>query len=104
MGTVGSLLVRLTRRDLSWVPLQQKHTKRRYMTLRWDRIALGALLSEVAIFAVVLPLNALRPSATYYAVPFLVTVAAFLFGRWVARPLAGAFVLHGVLTAVVASL
>ena len=74
------------------------------MNIHWGRIALGGLLTEVAIFAVVLPLNMIRPSLTYYAVPVLVTAAAFVFGRWVARPLPATFVLHGVLTAVVSGL
>lgn len=74
------------------------------MPIRWGRIALGGLLSELAIFAVILPLNVVSPSAVYYAVPVLVALAAFIFGRWVATPLTSAFVLHGILTAMFASL
>jgi hypothetical protein len=74
------------------------------MKIRWGRIVLGGFLSELAIGAVILPLNAVSSSVAYYAVPVLVVIAAFVFGRWVAAPLTSSFVLHGVLTAVVASL
>ena len=73
-------------------------------TIRWGRIILGGLFMELAMFAVVIPLNGINRQATYYSVPFLTSVFGFLFGYWVARPLRNRFILHGVLTAVAASM
>ncbi|MBM3819306.1 MAG: hypothetical protein FJW14_09875 [Acidimicrobiia bacterium] len=71
--------------------------------IRWGRILLGGFLTEVAIFAVYIPLNTIDTQVAFYAVPFLICGAAILFGWFVARPLQDRFVLHGALTAVTAS-
>lgn len=72
--------------------------------IRWGRIVLGGLFIELAMFAVVVPLNVLGgEQAVYYAVPFLAVATAFVFGWWAARPVTGRFVLHGALVAVAAS-
>lgn len=71
--------------------------------IRWMRVLVGGFLTEITLFAVVLPLNALSSDFTYYAVPFLVFTWGIIFGYWVARPLNAAFVLHGALVALVAS-
>jgi hypothetical protein len=72
--------------------------------IRWGRILAGAVLIEVTMFAIVVPLNAVRASAAYYSVPALALVTAFVFGRWVALQLHSHFVLHGIFTAVAASI
>jgi hypothetical protein len=71
--------------------------------IQWMRVLVGGFLIEITLFAVVLPLNALSSQVTYYSVPFLVFASGIIFGYWVARPLKAAFVLHGALVAVVAS-
>jgi hypothetical protein len=84
--------------------------------LRWRRIVIGAVLIEAALIVAAVPLlgyvaNPFAPGAqgsgdfTIFFV--MVTVACFiagaLFGWWVARPLPSQFVLHGVLTGIVAT-
>jgi hypothetical protein len=71
--------------------------------IRWGRISLAAVLVEAVLLAVILPLNAVSGELAYYSVPVLVFATAYGAGWWVARPLAGRFVLHGVLVAVCAS-
>ena len=73
-------------------------------SIRWGRIIVAAVLVEAGMFAIVIPLNGINEQVTYYSVPFLVFATAYLAARWVGRPLAGRFVLHGVLTAIGASL
>jgi len=72
--------------------------------IRWGRVLAGALLVELTMMAIIVPLNAVSASAAYFSVPVLAFATAVLFGRWAARPLAGGFILHGVLVAVAASL
>ena len=71
--------------------------------IRWKRVVVGGFLTELTLFAIVLPLNMMSQQATYYSVPLLVFVWGVMFGYWVARPVPDRFILHGVLTAVVAS-
>jgi hypothetical protein len=71
--------------------------------IRWGRVLLGGLFSELTIFAIYIPLNSASPQAAYYSVPVLVLATAFVFGRWVAGPVLRGFVPHGALTAVAAS-
>ena len=72
--------------------------------IRWLRIALAGLLNELAMFAVVIPLNIISQDVAYYAVPFAAVGTGFACGWWAARPLKGRFVLHGALAMIVASL
>ena len=74
------------------------------MRLRWGRILLAGLFSELTIFAIFLPIQAANPQAAVNVVPVLVTVTAFLWGWWAARRAGGRYVAHGVLAAVAASL
>ena len=85
--------------------------------IRWGRIAIGAVLLEAVLIAAAVPLlgfmaNPLAPGAQNasgdYTIFFVTVVAACflvgaLLGWWVARPLTSQFVLHGVLTGVVAT-
>jgi putative membrane protein (TIGR04086 family) len=73
-------------------------------SLRWGRILLGGLFIELAMFAFVIPLQAISPTVLYYSVPFLAIGTAVLFGAWAAKPAQSRHVLHGVLVALVASL
>jgi hypothetical protein len=71
--------------------------------LRWRRIVAGGLLIELVMFAVVLPLTLLDQQIAYYSVPFFAVATAILFGHWVAAPLQRQHVVHGALTALMAS-
>ena len=72
--------------------------------LRWGRILLGGLYSELAIFAVFIPLQSVYGDAVTNIVPALAAAVAFLFGWWAAKGAPDRQVLHGVLVAVAASL
>jgi hypothetical protein len=85
--------------------------------MRWGRIAVGAVLLEVLLIVLAVPLlgfmaNPLAPGAQNtsgdYTIFFVtVTLACFLAGSllgwWVARPLSSQFMLHGALTGIVAT-
>ena len=72
--------------------------------LRWGRILLGGLYSELAIFAVFIPLQSVYGDVVMNAVPVLAAAVAFLFGWWAAKAAPDRHVLHGALVAVAASL
>ena len=84
--------------------------------LRWGRIVVGAVLLEAALIVAAVPLlgfvaNPFAPGAQGtgdFTIFFVsVTVACFVVGAlagwWVARPLTSQFMLHGVLTGIVAT-
>ena len=73
-------------------------------TIRWSRVLAGGLFIELTMFAIVLPLNAVRPQAVYYLVPALAFLTAVFYGYWAAKPLDDGFELHGALVAIVASM
>jgi hypothetical protein len=72
--------------------------------LRWGRILLGGLFSELAIFAVYIPLQSVLGDTATNTVPLLAVATAFLFGWWAAKAAHDRQVLHGALVAVAASL
>lgn len=74
--------------------------------IRWVRIVLGALLIEVALFAVILPMYALPNGAmvVLYLVLPVTLAAAFGGAFWVASKVDRAFVLHGLLVGALAAL
>jgi hypothetical protein len=72
--------------------------------LRWGRILLGGLFSELAIFAIFIPLQSVFGDVVVNIVPVLATAVAFVFGWWAAGGAPDRHVLHGVLVAVAASL
>ena len=73
--------------------------------IRWGRIAAGGLFIELAMFAIVIPIQIVAGEQVfYYSVPVAAIATAFLVALWVARPLESRFVLHGALAALVASL
>lgn len=84
--------------------------------LRWSRILIGAVLIEGTLIVAAVPLlgyvaNPFAPggqgSGDFTIFFVTVTVACFVagavFGWWVARPISSQFVLHGVLTGVIAT-
>ncbi len=66
--------------------------------IRWGWIALGGLLAEAAVFAIVIPLSL----SVVYTAPPVSFVATFVFGFWVARKARRLQVFHGALVGVVA--
>jgi putative membrane protein (TIGR04086 family) len=74
--------------------------------MRWGRIVVGALLAEVGLFVVAVPLNLIPGGLTVllYSVLPLCLVATFLGGWWAARKAGGRFVWHGLLVGVLAAL
>lgn len=74
--------------------------------IRWVSIIVGALLVEIALFVVVLPLYLLPNGATVvrYAVLPACAIAAYFGGLLVARRAGNRFVLHGALVGALAAL
>jgi len=74
--------------------------------IHWLRVVFGAVLVEVALFAVVLPVNLLPNGSTVllYIVLPICLIATFIGGLWVARKAEGRFILHGLLVGVLAAL
>jgi putative membrane protein (TIGR04086 family) len=74
--------------------------------IRWVSIIVGALLVEIALFVVVLPLFLLPIGATVvrYAVLPACAIAAYFGGLLVARRAGNRFVLHGALVGALAAL
>lgn len=75
------------------------------MKLRWGRIIVGAVLTEVALIAMVIPVRMLAgDAAILYIVAPACFIATFAFGWWVARKADANLILHGALVGVLASL
>jgi putative membrane protein (TIGR04086 family) len=75
------------------------------MKLRWGRIVIGAVLTEVALIALVIPIRMLAgDAAILYVVAPACFIATFVFGLWAARKAEANFILHGALVGVLASL
>jgi hypothetical protein len=87
--------------------------------IRWGRVLIAAVMSDVgviavllaviAVYALVVPLtdaqsNALGEEVGYYVAPTAGLILTALSVLWAARRLTSAFVLHGVLVGVVATL
>lgn len=65
---------------------------------RWGWILLGGLLTELAIFIIVIPLSLLAgQTSLLYSAPHASFLAALAFGFWVARKAPQQRVLHGCL-------
>ena len=74
--------------------------------IRWPWVLLGAVLVEVALLIVAIPMYLLPNGAiiVLYAVLPLCLIGGFFGGLWVARKAGRLFVLHGVLVGAVAAL
>jgi len=73
--------------------------------IRWGWVLLGGFLTELVIFAIVIPLSFLAGRGSLlYSAPSASFVAAFVFGVWVAQKAPQRRVLHGILVGVVATL
>jgi hypothetical protein len=73
------------------------------MIIHWMRVVLGALLLEIILFAVLVPIGFVSATVFLVAVP----IGCFLFGylvtRWLLWTLSSGFLLHGTLVGVVAT-
>ncbi len=74
--------------------------------IRWVRIIVAAVLVEVVLLAIAIPLNMSangRALLLVLVIPLCV-VGTFIGGWWTARKAGGLFLLHGLLVGVVAAL
>jgi putative membrane protein (TIGR04086 family) len=76
------------------------------MRIRWLRIILTALVIEVALLAIAIPLNmsAAGQKALLVVVIPICVIGAFLGGWWAAHKAGTPFVLHGLLVGIAAAL
>ena len=75
------------------------------MSIQWGRILLAALLMELVLFAIAIPLNlGGQRNVALYVVPPAALLATFAFTMWLGRGIASRLVLHGVLIGVVGTL
>ena len=73
------------------------------MQIHWRRVVLGALLLELVLFVVLVPIVAINQTAFLIAVPIGCFVFGYLVTRWLLRKVSSAWVLHGALVGVVAT-
>jgi hypothetical protein len=75
------------------------------MSIQWGRILLAALLMELVLFAIAIPLNltGLR-NVALYAVPPAALIATLAITIWLGRGIRSKLVLHGILIGVAGTL
>jgi hypothetical protein len=73
------------------------------MSIHWRRIVLGALLLEVVLFTVLVPIGFVSTTVFLVAVPIGCFVFGYVVTRWVLRTLSSGLLLHGTLVGVVAT-
>jgi hypothetical protein len=73
------------------------------MSIQWIRVVLTALVLEVVLFAVLVPISFVNMTAFLVAVPIGAFVCAFLVTSWLLRPITRHVPLHGALVGVVAT-
>ena len=75
------------------------------MSIRWDRVVLSALLMELVLLAIAVPLNLSGAGrVNFYVIPPAALIATFAITVWLGRPIKSNFVLHGVLIGVIGTL
>ena len=73
------------------------------MKIRWMRVVSGALLLEIVLFAVLVPISFVNVTLFLIAVPVGVFAFGYLVTRWLSKPLSTHLVLHGALIGLVAT-
>jgi hypothetical protein len=73
------------------------------MSIHWRRVVFGALLLEIVLFAVLVPIGFVSTTVFLVAVPVGCFVFGYLITRWLFRRLSSGFLLHGTLVGVVAT-
>jgi hypothetical protein len=75
------------------------------MSIQWGRVLLAALLVELVLLAIALPLDLSGARrVALYVVPPVSLIATFAITVWLGRRIASRFVLHGVLIGVAGTL
>ncbi len=77
--------------------------KVRNMSIHWVRVVLGALLLEVVLFAVLVPISFVSATLFLVMVPAGCFVFGYLVTRWLLRTLSSGLLLHGLLIGIVAT-
>ncbi len=73
--------------------------------VRWIRVVVAAVLAEVVLIAVAIPVTLwIGQTALLYVIPPACFLVTLLFGRWAARKAGVNFILHGTLVGLVAAL
>ena len=84
--------------------VNDSHVRRRAgMKIRWLRVVLGALLLEIVLFAVLVPISFLNATLFLIAVPIGVFAFGYLVTRWLLKKLSTRLVLHGAFIGMVAT-
>jgi hypothetical protein len=73
------------------------------MKINWKRVVIGAIWSELVLFAIWIPARLYGGSARQLIAYLDFLVLMFLGGLWVAHKLESRFALHGVLLGVIAN-
>jgi hypothetical protein len=73
------------------------------MNIGWMRVVLGALLLEIALFAVLVPISFVNLTLFLTAVPIGVFAFGYFVTRWLLRNLSTGLLLHGALIGTVAT-
>ena len=73
------------------------------MSIHWRRVVLGALVLEIVLFAVLVPISFVSTMVFLVAVPIGCFVFGYLVTRWLLRTLSSGMLLHGTLVGVVAT-
>ena len=73
------------------------------MKIGWRRVVLGALLLEIALFAVLVPISFVNLTLFLTAVPIGTFTFGYFVTRWLLRRLSTRLVLHGALIGAVAT-
>lgn len=73
------------------------------MSIHWMRIVLGALLLEIVLFAVLVPIGFVTTTVFLVAVPIGCFMFGYVVSRWVLRTLSYGLLLHGTLLGMAAT-
>ena len=73
------------------------------MNIHWIRVVLGALLLELVLFVVLVPIGFVNTTIFLVAVPIGCFVFGYLVTKWLLRTMTSGWVLHGALVGIVAT-
>lgn len=73
------------------------------MSIHWRLVVLSALLLEIVLFAVLVPIGFVSTTVFLVAVPIGCFVFGYLVTRWLLQTLSSGLLLHGTLVGVVAT-
>lgn len=73
------------------------------MNIHWRRVVLGALLLEIVLFTVLVPISFVSTTAFLVTVPIGCLLFGYLVTRWLLRTLSSGLLLHGMLVGVLAT-